>query len=115
MLRYLKWGFHPAALIAGSILLVAAAGLVLLPTRRGTPAPTPLPVADGEQEIAWLYPATNTTNWERLATAVQQARDRLSEQFPGLEWEHDRDGSSSAFATPQIALSWPQGQGRLVF
>ena len=28
--------------------------------------PTPLPVGGDEYEIAWLYPATNTTTWERF-------------------------------------------------
>lgn len=114
MLRHLKWGFHPAALIVGLILLVAAAGVVLLPGQHGAPSPTPLPLADGEQEIVWLYPATSIPTWERLASAVHQAQARLAEQFPGLECEHDPAGSSSS-ATPQLTLSWPRGQGRLVF
>src|SRR5262245_13238579 len=114
MLRYLKWGFHPVVLILGSILLVLAAGVVVLPWQRGGSLPVPLPVRPGEQEIVWLYPATSTTTWERFATAVQQASDRLQEHFPGLEWEQDESGSSSATRTPQIALSWPAGNGRLV-
>jgi hypothetical protein len=113
MLRYLKWAFHPAALIAVSALLVGAAGLVLLPHGQGG-APVPLPVRPGEQEIAWLYPATSATNWERFASAVRQATENLEGRlFPGLEWEHDGDGT--ARSTPQITLRWPGGQGKLVF
>jgi hypothetical protein len=116
MLRYLKWAFRPAVLIAVSVGLVGAAALVVLPPWHGAGRPLPLPVGPDEQEIAWLYPATTTTTWERLATAVGQARARLQEAFPGLEWEQDSVGATSALATPQLALSWPgRGQGRLVF
>src|SRR5262245_65245334 len=115
MLRYWKWAFRPAVLIAVSVALVGAAAVVVLPLGRGAARPQPLPVGPGEQEVAWLFPATNTTTWERLATAVQQARDRLQERFPGLEWEQDSAEGSSALTTPQLALSWPgRGGGRLV-
>jgi hypothetical protein len=115
MLRYLKWVFHPAVLIVVSMLLIGTAGLVFLPLERNGGLPAPMPVQRGEQEIAWLYPATSTTTWERLATAVRMAKEHLEAQFPGLTWEHDQDGGTNTRATPQITLTWPHGQGRLVF
>ncbi|MFO0843402.1 MAG: hypothetical protein U0797_13545 [Gemmataceae bacterium] len=112
MPRYLKWLFRPAVLIAFSVLLVAAAMAVVVPTDRGG-RPQPLPVRPGEQEIAWLYPATSTTQWERLADAVGQACDRLQAEFPGLSWSHETSASGPAHASPSVALRWPAG--RLVF
>jgi hypothetical protein len=112
MSRYLKWVFRPTVLIAFSILLVAAAMAVVVPFEAGPGRPQPLPLRPGEQEIAWLYPATSTTQWERLATAVEQARDRLEERFPGLRWSHDGP-AGPAHASPSVSLSWPDG--RLVF
>ena len=58
----MRWGFRPVALIAVSVGLLALAGLVVFPFDRGEGRPLPLPVAAGEQEIAWLFPATSTTS-----------------------------------------------------
>lgn len=111
MSRYLKWVFRPTVLIVFSILLVAAAMAVVVPFE-GAARPQPLPLRPGEQEIAWLYPATSTSQWERLAKAVEQARDRLKTRFPGLDWAHDSTGGP-AHAAPSVSLKWPGG--RLVF
>jgi hypothetical protein len=118
MMRLVRWGFRPAALIAISVGLLALAALVVFPFDRSEGRPQPLPVAVGEQEIAWLYPATNTTSWERLTTAVQQASKRLASTYPGLDWELDsgsRGETSLTTAPPTVALTWPGGRGKLVF
>ncbi len=118
MMRLVRWGFRPTALIAISVGLLALAGLVVFPRDRSEGRPQPLPLAAGEQEIAWLYPATSTTSWERLTTAIQQASKRLALTHPGLEMELDSGGpSESALSTapPRIALSWPGRRGKLVF
>ena len=118
MTRFVRWGFRPAALIGISAGLLAVAALVVFPRERNGGRPQPLPVASGEQEIAWLYPATNTTSWERLTTAVQQARERLARTYPGLELElsSGSDGASeNSTAPPEVALNWPGKRGRLVF
>ena len=118
MLRLVRWGFRPAALIAISVGLLALAALVVFPFDRSEGRPQPLPVAAGEQEIAWLYPATSTNSWERLTTAVQQACERLRSTHPGLEWELDsgsRGESALTTAPPTVGLTWPGGRGRLVF
>src|SRR5262245_48603576 len=81
MRRHLR----PPLLIVVSVALVGAAAVVF----RGAPAltrPRPLPVADGDMEIVWLYPATNTS-WERFVAAVRRAREQLQPVFPGLELE----------------------------
>ena len=118
MMRLFRWGFRPAALIAISVGLLALAALVVFPHDRSEGRPQPLPLAAGEQEIAWLYPATNTTSWERLTAAIQQACKRLALTHPGLEMELDSGGpgeSAITTAPPRIALSWPGRRGKLVF
>ena len=112
-----RWGFRPAALVAISAGLLALAALVVFPFDRSEGRPQPVPVAAGEQEIVWLYPATSTTSWERLTTAVQQACERLAETYPGLEMELDsgNGGDVSLTAPPRVALRWPGARGKLVF
>ena len=117
MMRFVRWAFRPAALVAVSAGLLALATLVVFPFDRGEGRPQPLPVAAGEQEIVWLYPATSTTSWERLTTAVQQACKSLAETYPGLEMELDSgtEGDASLTAPPRVALRWPGAGGKLVF
>lgn len=119
MLGLTRWALRPSVLIAVSILFVGAAALIVLPGRGNLGLPQPQPLRRGEQEIAWLYPATSTAAWERLATALQQASHRLQETYPGLEPEVNAGGPLSA-AVPEVVLRWPHdasnraGQ-RLVF
>src|SRR5215218_3369370 len=106
MLGFLKWVFRPGVLIAISLVLLGAAGLVMLPRHNGSGQPRPLPVRSDEQEIAWLYPATNTTSWDRFATAVEKASERLRDSAPGVETEQD-SARAPATAVPEVALYWP--------
>lgn len=105
---FLKWVFRPGVLIAVSIVLVGAAGVVMLPMGNSAGRPHPLPVRSDEQEIVWLYPATNTTSWDRFAMAVQQASEHLRQRYPGVEVEHDSGRTPAATAVPEVALSWPE-------
>ena len=56
--RLVRWSFRPTALIAISAGLLALAALVVFPFDLSEGRPQPLPVRSGEQEIAWLSPAT---------------------------------------------------------
>ncbi|MFO0929847.1 MAG: hypothetical protein U0736_22950 [Gemmataceae bacterium] len=107
MIRLLQWTLRPTVLVTVSVLLVAAAAALVVPVWNGAVRPQPLAVRGNEQEVAWLYPATSSANWERLAKAVQQAADRLQEAFPGLEVEQNAAGSLPASAVPEIALRFP--------
>jgi hypothetical protein len=102
-------------LIVVSVALVGAAAFILAPWERSATRPQPVALRPGEQEIAWLYPATSTTTWERLATAVRQANERLQDDFPGLQWQRDPDGATGARSAPEITLTWGDGKSRLVF
>lgn len=112
----MKRFFRPSFLIVlSAALLVGAVVLVF----QGAPAltrPVPLPVAQGDREIVWLYPATNTAAWERFVAAVRLAENRLRADHPDLPAQ----AGSNAFpplttAVPEVALPLPGSRGRFVF
>jgi len=108
--------FRPSVVVALLAIAVVGAAAVVFQAAPSTNRPTPLPVAEGDREIAWLYPATNATNWERFVTAVRRSGDRLRNDYPGLTVS---DGPAvyprQSTATPEIAISWPGEKRRLVF
>lgn len=111
-MSYLKWIFRPSVLIVISILLLAAATRIVFPLDAGAGKPQPLALRPGEFEIAWLYPATSSTAWERFALAIRQATIRLQKEFPDRRWEMTADEHGSAATTPQVSLSWSLGTQR---
>jgi hypothetical protein len=111
----MRWLFRPSVLVALSAALVVGAAAVVF---RGAPPPTrpaPLPVADGDREVAWLYPATNPASWERFVAACRRAADRLQDTHPGLAFDDGAAFPQRTTATPEVALAWPGGGPRLVF
>jgi hypothetical protein len=93
-------------------LLLVAAGYLLYPR---SSLLQPVPVAAGEQEIAWLYPATAPANWNRFVMALGRVEAHLAPTFPGLHARIDaRTFPAESAAIPEAALEWPDGH-RLVF
>src|SRR5262245_53175868 len=106
----MKWLFRPSVVILVSAALVAAA--VYAMRRRSEPSgPMPLPVADADTEVVWLYPATSTAPWDRFVDAVRATRGLA----PGVEVHDDRVFPTESTGVPEIAVSWPGSGGRLVF
>jgi hypothetical protein len=107
---------RPGLLVLVSIGVLGAAALVFWPLVAGTPASRAVPrlVPTGDQEIAWLDPATNTVGWERFVAAVHrlQARDTLGglhelsvgDPFP----PHTAD-------VPELAVRYGSTQQRIWF
>jgi hypothetical protein len=111
-----KWLLRPSLLIALSVALVAGGLFLVLHSTAPPVGPVPLPVGDGEQEIAWLYTATGASAWERFVAAAKRADDRLQEDFPGAQTQV----TAATFprhttATPEVSLSIPSTGRRLVF
>jgi hypothetical protein len=108
--------FRPSLLVALLAIAVVGAAAVVFQATPPANHPTPQPVADGDREIAWLYPATNAANWERFVAAVRRAGGRLHDDQPGLTVV---DGPATfpphSTATPEVALAWPAQGRRLVF
>jgi hypothetical protein len=108
--------FRPSLL--GALLAIAVVGAAAVVFHAAAPVTRAmaLPVAEGDCEIAWLYPATSAANWERFVTAVRRAGDRLHDEHPGLAV---LDGPAAfpqqTTATPEVALAWSSQGRRLVF
>src|SRR5579883_3089487 len=104
--------FRPTLLVALLAIAVVGAAAVVFQANPPPSRPTPLPVAPGDREIAWLYPATSAANWERFVTAIRRAGERLRGDQPGLTV---LDGPAAfpqqTTATPEVALAWPS-QGK---
>ncbi|MBY0228436.1 MAG: hypothetical protein K2W96_04060, partial [Gemmataceae bacterium] len=100
----MKWIIRPAVLVAAAVLLLGAAAWLVLQAESVPAVPRPLAVEAGTREVAWLYPATSGTAWERLVLAIKRAADRL-----GLEAVETRADASSPLAVPEASLRWPGG------
>jgi hypothetical protein len=93
---------------------LAAVSVVIQPPP-AVARPTPLPVGTDEYEIAWLYPAVNTSTWERFVAAMRSASERSLEQNDPVEFEI----GNAAFplqttAVPEVAIRWRDSGKRLV-
>jgi hypothetical protein len=111
-----RWIFRPIVLIAVSVALVGTAAVIVFRSESGPLQPQRPPLRPGDQEIAWIYPATSTGSWERFVAAVRRTRKRLQVDYPGLEVQ-DRSApaaGSGSTGVPEIVLARPGGR-RLVF
>src|SRR5262249_7220846 len=112
-----SWLLRPSVLVLVSMgLTLSAAALVLWPRATDNRA-SPQPVAEGDQEVVWLYAATNTAAWERLVTAENKAVHGLQIAQPGLGLAADTRNAFPAQTTavPEVAISVKGSRGRLLF
>ncbi|CAN5145183.1 hypothetical protein BH10PLA2_BH10PLA2_02740 [soil metagenome] len=92
---------------------LALAGWALWP-RDVSPTAVPLPLGPDDQEIVWLYPATNTAAWERFVYAVKDLGNGKGEEAEALSFAiHDLAFPPQSAVTPEISLSIPGRAGRL--
>lgn len=84
-------------------MLIAAAAWTFLATRSSA-TPTPLPVADDDVEVAWLYHATAAAVWQRFVQAASEV--------PDAKLDADAAFPRLTTAVPEIALKRP-GRGWL--
>jgi hypothetical protein len=105
------WVFGTIGL--GALAIGAALVLFRPPGTNGRPEP--LPVADNEVEVAWLYPASNLASWERFVAATQQTAEQLRATYPDLDVQTDRAFPPETVATAETALKWTGSGRRLVF
>jgi hypothetical protein len=107
--------FRPSLLVALLAIVVVGAAAVVFQAAPPANRPTPLPVAAGDREIAWLYPATAATNWERFVAAVRRAAVRLRDQHPDLTLIDRSAFPPHTTATPEVVLAWSSDRQRLIF
>ena len=113
----MNWLFRPSILaIVSAGLALSAMALVLWPRTSDNRA-LPLPLAEGDQEIVWLYAATNAAPWERFVTAVDKAVQRLHAEHGELALEMDARNAFPRQTTgiSELALSVKGKKGRLWF
>src|SRR5262249_23957646 len=93
---------------------VAMAAWALWP-RDGGPLAAPLPVASDEQEVVWLYPATNTAAWERFVYAVKDLDKSQDAEEDALSYViSDQAFPPQSAVTPELVLSSPEVRGKLI-
>jgi hypothetical protein len=66
------------------------------------------PLAVGDQEIAWIAPATSGDTWERLVAALRNLEEtwpRVHPDLPGLRVEYDRAFLDLTADIPEITLN----------
>lgn len=114
-MRPLRW-----ALAAGLLLLVA--GGVYLAARaldliNGSVGQV-RPLGEGEQEVAYIEPATNVEDWERIVSALTHLRDDWPSLYPGrpaLHVDLERAFPSLTADVPEVALTFDGAAGQTLW
>ena len=76
----------------------------------GTPrASRPKTVPHGDQEIAYILPATSGSSWERFVAGVQ----RVKKRWPGLLVDDSNAFPEQSAAVPEVSLGFSGSPGRL--
>jgi hypothetical protein len=113
----MSWLFRPGAVafISGALVLVAGILLLWPLTGLGRSGQAMLrPIPPGDEEIAWLNPATNAVAWERLVAAVHHLRTVR----PDLEVEFAAESNlfpSQTTQVPEFAITARGQKSRLWF
>lgn len=89
--------------LAGYLALRAWGMLEAAPAARAVPR--------GDQEIAWINPATSGSNWERFVAGIR----RVARERPELIVLDRNAFPEQTAAVPEIGVQWPNGSGRLWF
>jgi hypothetical protein len=88
---------------------ILATGVPLPFLDRPTGAARPLPVPDGDQELAWLHTTTNGTTWERFVSGVVRAQMLV----PGLQVDDSAAFVEHSTGVPEVVLSVDGRAGKL--
>ena len=70
---------------------------------------TPLPVADGDLELAWLNTSTSWTTWERFVTGIRHAEAKTA----GLKVDDHRAYRDQTYEVPELVLTAAGRPGRI--
>jgi hypothetical protein len=111
----MNWLYRPSILVFVSVALALSAVAVVLWQPATEHKALPQPVKEGEQEIVWLYAATNNAPWERFVTAVDKAVGRLQAERSdlGLEITARNPFPPQTTAVPELALTMKGAGGKL--
>src|SRR5438309_5794194 len=111
----MKWLLRPSILVLVLFALAASAAALALWPRAPVNRALPLSLQPGDQEIVWLYPATNTDPWERFVSAFDLAQKEAV--FPGPAFTVNKENAfpDQTTAVPEVALSFQGSKGKLWF
>ncbi|OWK36358.1 hypothetical protein FRUB_08921 [Fimbriiglobus ruber] len=71
--------------------------------------PVPLPVPDGDQEMAWLHTSTSGMTWERFVCGVERAQTAI----PGLRVDDSGAFVDQTTTAPEVVVSMDGRPGKL--
>lgn len=71
--------------------------------------PNPLPVPNGDQEVAWIHPATSSNTWEHFVKGAHFVADEID----GLEVDSESAFPDSTTAVPEVILGLGSSNQRL--
>jgi hypothetical protein len=106
----MTWLLRPSLLLFISFVLALSAGILMYWTPAAESRPEPKPVAEGDQEIVFLYQATAASTWQRFIAAA--------EQLDGWRGFHVDTGHAFPLETttvPEVIVSSDAVNGRLFF
>src|SRR5262245_57442351 len=91
----LLWWLMPAALLLAGYLTLRGFGVL------GAATQLAMPVPPGDQEIAWIQPATSGSTWQRLLAGIERVR----KDWPALRVDERNAFPEQTTAVPEIGLS----------
>jgi hypothetical protein len=112
---FLEWAMQRWCRIAafGLVLAVIACIFVLVQQNFNQSETLPLPVPDGDQEVAWLHNPTSFESWENFVWGVKRA-EMLRSGFPNqLDVDDSQAFPSRTTEVPEIVIHRKGQEGKL--
>ncbi|MFM7150308.1 MAG: hypothetical protein ACKO23_10740, partial [Gemmataceae bacterium] len=106
MARELNWFFRPMVWFLCSMIFVGAAILIVFQGDRTEDLPQAEALKDEEEEIAWVYPATNAQTWERFVESIFQAVEHCRQKYPSMKVDAENRIHPASQKVPQVSISF---------
>ena len=113
----MAWLFRPSNLVLVLVALALTAAALAFWPREPVNRATPLSLAPGDQEVVWLYPATNAAPWERFVSAIALAKNGSSREGGDIEFDVDDHNAfpDQTTAIAEVAVRPRRSQGKIWF
>src|SRR5205807_4401912 len=113
----MKWLLRPSTLVLVLVALAFAAAVLALWPRLPVNRALPLGLEQGDQEVVWLYPATNAAPWERFVSAIALAKNGSSREGGDIEFDVDDHNAfpDQTTAIAEVAVRPRGSKGKIWF